>query len=369
MKDKLKESFEWIDLENPPKDRLLKVIAKTTETTVHPEDPKYPKRLFAEANLIENANMIGLPVGVNHQKLPLYGSYVVDSAYNEAEKQLEALLFVPAEYVKKVAEGKIDHCSVEYAWRSDKKTKEGTKFEGLNITRIDLVEGLDAGDPKAKAVLFEAKTRTGRMLMEFVKPEKLVEGCVWSTQWDSPEACIAANKDKEDPEAYCMGKVGESKEQAHDCGEDKVWSEEEQKCILKPKAKETGDDASAVAGDTSLIKPAPEACIDGAECKKCGYHWYDNMCHAEPKKVDVEPPANEIEDLKEALRKVLAENKKLKDNFDEREKKAVDEAREKVLKLVEAKIPNAMVESRFNLGARRMCWEIKRVIRTIREEE
>jgi len=196
----MKESFEWLNLEKVdelPKDRLLKVVAKTPTTTVHPEDPNYPVRIFAETQLMRNAaSLVGRPVGLDHAKLPIYGAYAIDSEWNEEEKQLEALLLVPPEYVKKVHDGAISKSSIEYTWRDIEDKPEGKEFIGLSINRIDLLETLKPGDANATVTLFEAKKQLGSVLAEVTLGESFAG-------YRDMEDCIAQNQDKEDPAAYC----------------------------------------------------------------------------------------------------------------------------------------------------------------------
>lgn len=210
--NKLEEmAFDWTKgIEGLPKERLLKVVAKTTAPTIHPEDPYYPIRLFGEEELKQNSrSIIGRPVGVNHEKMPIYGAYGVDSQWNDEEKQLECLLLVPSEYIKKVKEGKIKNASIEYTWRNTKKTEQGTDFEGLAVTRVDLVEGLEPGDPNAIVELFEASEQKGVVLAEVIPPKELGEPC-------SPElrACVDALLAKGTPEdsawAICKSQLGET---------------------------------------------------------------------------------------------------------------------------------------------------------------
>lgn len=328
-----KESFEWIDLKEPPKDRLLKVVAKTTKTTIHPDDPEYPIRLFAEADLIRNANMVGRPVGLNHSKLPIYGSYVVDSEYNEEEKQLEALLFVPVEYVKKVAEGLIDHVSVEYTWRSDKKTPKGTEFTGLNITRVDLIEGLEPGDSNAQVVLFEAKSKRGKIIME-VKKEKFV---------------TAVTKDERESESKGKEQEEPIPTTQEEC-EKKSWYWYEDACHKEPKAEEFKEEQAEPEKDE-------HGCIKDKEV------WDE-----EQKKCVLKSKEPTAEELKEAFKRVVKENAKLKADLDKKLKEAVAEAKEDVLKAIEGKIPNNMITGRFNMGAQRLVCELKKTIRKTREE-
>lgn len=196
------ESFEWAKkIEDLPQGRLLKIVAKTTAPTIHPEDPVFPVREFAETELMKNArSLIGRPIGLNHQTMPIYGAYAVDADWNEAQKQLEAIAFVPEEYIKKVEEGLIKTASIEYTWRDTKQTATGTEFIGLGITRVDLVEGMQAGDPNAIVSLFETVEKRGVILAEIMPPKKLGEPFAGYADF---AACVAANQDKDNPEAYC----------------------------------------------------------------------------------------------------------------------------------------------------------------------
>jgi hypothetical protein len=202
MGKNLAEAFEWSKgIDGLPKNRLLKAVAKTLAPTIHPEDPTFPVRLFAELEMMKNArSLIGRPIGLNHAQMPIYGAYGVDCDWNELQKQLEVILFVPEEYVKKVAEGKIKNVSIEYTWRDTKQTDAGTEFTGLGITRVDLVEGLEAGDPNAIVSLFEATEKRGVVLAEIIPPKKLGEPFAGYTDFAD---CVAKNQDTGNPEAYC----------------------------------------------------------------------------------------------------------------------------------------------------------------------
>lgn len=319
---KLSESFEWVNPKDLPKERLLKVVMKTPETTIHPEDPKYPKRVFKVEELIQNGkSLIGSRVGYNHEGL-IMDSIVVDSEWNKLETQLEGLLYVPPGIITKVRDGQIDQASIEYQWRNEKETEEGVEFEGLHIFRIDLLEGKKPGDKKTSVALFEAEERHGCFLMEMAE-QKLEEGCVWSTQWDSPEACIAANQDKDDPEAYCMAKV-----------EAKTEQDEE---------------------------PTPTTEED---CKAKGWHWYDGACHKEPKPEEpkTEPTA---EELKESLKRVLEENKKLKEDKAKEIEDAQKEFKKKLIEQVSSVIPHNVIVRQSSAGMIRLIQDVRKVLRKV----
>lgn len=380
----LKEAFEWINLAEKgkiPKDRLLKVVAKTPATTIHPEDPNYPIRIFAEAQLMRNAaSLVGRPVGLDHAKYPIYGAYVIDSEWNDIEKQLEALLLVPPSYVKKVENGNIKRSSIEYTWRSTKKSKEGTgkEFVGLSINRIDLLEKLNPGDSDSVVKLFEGKKRVGTMLAE-VTLSKLKEGCVWATKWDSPEACIAANSGKEDPEAYCMAKV-EGKEQAEvpttkeTCeAAGGTWNEETKTCALPAKEQDgvptTKEDCEAAGGTwneeaKSCTLPAKEQEEPETKetCEAKGGKWDEETKTCT---LPVEPTA---EEMKEALQRVSKELRKLKENTQKIIDGAVKKAREEVMVAVEAVIPKNFILNQSTRSLYRLSQEVKKVLRECRGE-
>ncbi len=164
----LKESFDWTPpgLKEVPKVNLLKLVAKTEATTYHPADPDYPVRKFnAEELKLAARTLIGRPVGRNHEAMPISGAYVLDAEYSD--NQVEAVAYVPGEWVDKVRKGLIGKCSIEYTWR-DEKRNGGVEFEGLVFTRLDLLEGAKPGDKKATVTLFEADgdSKTGLLLTE-----------------------------------------------------------------------------------------------------------------------------------------------------------------------------------------------------------
>lgn len=166
----LKESFEWAPpgIESIPKANLLKLIAKTEATTYHPADPNYPVRKFNVEELkLAARTLIGRPVGRNHEAMPIYGAYVLDSEFSKKSNCVESIAYAPTSIVDKVRKGLINQCSIEYTWR-DEKRNGGVEFEGLVFTRLDLLEGLEPGDRKASVTLFEANgpAKTGNLLTE-----------------------------------------------------------------------------------------------------------------------------------------------------------------------------------------------------------
>jgi hypothetical protein len=162
----LKESFEWAG--KPVNSaNLLKLISKTESTTYHPDDPAYPVRIFSEKELeLAARTLIGKPVGRNHESTPIDGAFVLDSEYG-ASKAVESIAIVPDDWVSKVKSGLVKSCSVEYTWRTEKRNEaaKSVEFEGLVFTRVDLLEGLNPGDPKAVVSLFESdNAKTARFI-------------------------------------------------------------------------------------------------------------------------------------------------------------------------------------------------------------
>jgi hypothetical protein len=127
--------------------------------TIHPEDPEYSVRLFSPEELKEAARSLARrPVGLNHETL-INDAFTVDAQWNESTQAIEALLFLPTHFIDMIRAKEIDKVSVEYVWRSEKKTEKGTEFEGLIFDRIDLLYHLNAGDKGTEIRLIESKKR------------------------------------------------------------------------------------------------------------------------------------------------------------------------------------------------------------------
>lgn len=171
----LKESFEWAPpgIAQIPKGNLLKLIAKTEATTYHPQDPEYPVRKFTAKELERAARtLIGRPLGSNHEAMPIYGAYILDSEY--ANEEVQSIAYAPTAWVDKVRAGLIGRCSIEYTWRGEKRNG-GVEFEGLVFTRVDLLEGLKPGDKGSAVTLYEAldkDTHTGAFLTKVIAVEQ-----------------------------------------------------------------------------------------------------------------------------------------------------------------------------------------------------
>ena len=171
------ESFEWARVPEAFKSKVLQLVARTEAITVHPEDTNYPCRKISAKELERAARtLVGKPVGRNHETKPIEGAYVLDSEYND--NRIEALAHVSDVEIAKVRAGKIQKCSIEYTWRNEKKEDNITLFEGVVINRVDLLEGVEAGDPNARVKAYESKPNTE--LIEGIVSifgEKVEEGC------------------------------------------------------------------------------------------------------------------------------------------------------------------------------------------------
>jgi len=142
--------------EDLPKSNLFVVTAKTASPTIHPEDVEGDIiRLFSLTELHESGRSLGRrPINLNHnQKRNIESAFVVDSQYNPTTEAVESLIYVPDLIRDEINSGEIKKPSVEYVWRDIKKTESGSEFVGLIFDKISLLEeswlainGYSAGD-------------------------------------------------------------------------------------------------------------------------------------------------------------------------------------------------------------------------------
>jgi hypothetical protein len=175
----LKETFEWSNETKSalpiPKERLIKLISKTSAPTIHPDDPVYPIRRFNNEELRRAARtLISRPIGLNHDHV-IPNAYVLDSEYSEPERQVESIGVVPQEWLAKIRSGKVRNCSVEYTWRNETRNEadQSVEFEGLVFTRVDLLEGLTPGDKNSTVKLYESglPDKTGMFVADILLTE------------------------------------------------------------------------------------------------------------------------------------------------------------------------------------------------------
>jgi hypothetical protein len=205
--------YGWVRFpENLPRKNLVLSTSKTTKTTIHPSDPNYPVRLFDPKEMHDAARSLAQrPIGLNHIhsktdptvgliELPpidmmITGSkyaFTVDANWNEQEQAIESLLYLPDYIIDEIREGKIEKNSVEYIWRNEIPTPSGIKFEGFIFHRLDLLEGIAAGDsdteliPASQLGLMEGKIGLMEGAVELVQPEKDIKQGIIQQSVDDP---------------------------------------------------------------------------------------------------------------------------------------------------------------------------------------
>ena len=211
MKTLREMAFSWIPKDFKDKGNLIKLIAKTESTTVHPESPNYPVRIFSAEELKRTARtLIDKPVRLNHKSTIPFAK-VIDAEYND--EVIEAYAWVPNEYINKVRDGLIESCSIEFDWRTETKTEAGVEFSGLVMKGVSLIDdqlpkNMKAGDDDAKVTLFEAASKTGAFestieLAEAVDGEEPPDTEEPFAGYADLEACVLDNQGRSDPAGYC----------------------------------------------------------------------------------------------------------------------------------------------------------------------
>ena len=170
-------AYDWSSIPTDlPRENLVLITAKTTNPTIHFNDPKYKIRKFTPTELKEAARSLAKrPVGLNHTLQPIPNAFTVDSQWNESTQAVEALLFLPTPYINLIKEREATNpikFSIEYTWRNEKREGDEVEFEGLIFDRVDLLDGLSAGDKNTSYKLIESDSRRGLMEAEVVPPER-----------------------------------------------------------------------------------------------------------------------------------------------------------------------------------------------------
>ena len=151
---KQNESAKWFgDIEHKKDTRnLIRGKALHPMRTVHPEE--WPQiREYLEEELSKSAStLVGKPLILDHHR-PLRGE-VVNAEYKDGAIQYVAKLDDSA-ILKKVAEGKIRHCSVEFEWTSLERVN-GFSPRNITFTGLSLLENYEPGDPETTVEVWEA---------------------------------------------------------------------------------------------------------------------------------------------------------------------------------------------------------------------
>lgn len=149
---KNKESFNWFgEIRDTPGVRnLIRGKALHPIRTFHPEE--WPQvREYLEEELKKSApTLTGKPLFLDHF-FPLRGG-VLGAEYNDGAIEYVAKLDDP-EIVDKIKNGRIQHCSVEFEWKSLEQI-DGIAPRGLNFTGLSLLESFEPGDPKTTVELW-----------------------------------------------------------------------------------------------------------------------------------------------------------------------------------------------------------------------
>ncbi len=170
-------SYSWAKVpEDLPRSNLVLITAKTPASTYHPTDPKYRIRRIAPTELeAAGRSLAQRPVGESHAPQPINGAFVVDSQYNPITQSVEALVYLPTEYIMWIksqeARGKKVEWSVEYTFRDAKFLGNGVvEFSGVVFNRVDILKDLApnqvAGDKNTDTQLVDDYLKTNRGLME-----------------------------------------------------------------------------------------------------------------------------------------------------------------------------------------------------------
>lgn len=335
----LKESaYDWAIIpDDLPKENLILITAKTTHSTFHYTDPKYKIRKFTPQELKEAARSLAKrPSGRNHRELILLNpneqtitgnkyAFTVDAQWNESTQAVEALVFYPIQIAQLVRQRQnTDNpvkFSVEYTWRDEKREGDEVEFIGLIFDRVDLLDGLSAGDKFTSSRLVEGQERKGLMEAEFIQDELVTDSVEdpslnffkeleesatsFLDRLGEPFAgykdfddCKAKNQDKKDPAAYC----GYIKHQIEDKGKegilvfktpkDTVTREDEKKA---DKEFEEGTDKGKEASALSKIPEISvrEANLTGRKEPQIPEAPVNTMTTEEPSKL---PVATDISD-------------------------------------------------------------------------
>lgn len=209
-------AYSWAVLpENLPKENLVLITAKTTAPTKH-TDTKWHKRKFSTQELHEAARSLGYrPINDTHRKEDIKDALVIDAQWNETTQSVEALIYLPNNYIdfikREKALGRDVKYSVEYSWRDEKydAKDDSTEFVGLIFRKIAIIvpehlpEGFTVGDVATTSTLAEDYFNK-RGLMEMAQVEgkeeskidfnKTIEGLNLARETALKEKTVAEEK-------------------------------------------------------------------------------------------------------------------------------------------------------------------------------
>ena len=354
-------AFDWVPKSYLETGNLVKLVAKTTADTIHPGDKLGRVRKFpAEELKLAARSLINRPVNVNHNKKSIEGAWVIDSEYND--EQIESVAYVPNTYIDKIKRGEIKNCSIEFGWRNENVEGDNITFDGLFLKGIALLDetllkpGARAGDPNSVVALFE-KTNNFLAEMTLIEQEEPVEEPVTVSGYDSMEQCLEANKDEEDPVAFCNALIVKEIEQGvpktdteRACAHYNITPEEyeanpEKYPLPVPGTKRAGEPFAGYADMEACIADNSDKADPAAYCAVI-------MAQAEDSK--------KLAAIEEAFTRVQTENESLRTNVESKTNEAKKEAKEQLKAEISSKIPLDL--HRPDIRTRRLLADLKEII-------
>jgi len=144
------ESFSWVGYIKPF-GSLIRGKALHPLKTVHPDE--WPSvRVYLEEELQKSAHTLAAkPLLIDHAR-PLSGE-VLGAEYDEGAIEYVAKLD-DQNVLKKIRDGKIRHCSVEFEWKSLENVN-GVAPRGISFTALSLLENFPPGDPLSSVEVWE----------------------------------------------------------------------------------------------------------------------------------------------------------------------------------------------------------------------
>ncbi|MCW4016821.1 MAG: hypothetical protein NWF06_10660 [Candidatus Bathyarchaeota archaeon] len=149
-----KESFNWTGtIKNIPQTgNLIRGKALHPIRTVHPQE--WPQiREYLKEELEKSAHTLAGTHLILDHKTPINGR-VLGAEYEDGAIEYVAQLDDP-DITKQIEDGTIQHCSVEFEWKTLEKLN-GHAPRGIKFTGLSLLKDYQPGDPQTTVELWEA---------------------------------------------------------------------------------------------------------------------------------------------------------------------------------------------------------------------
>ena len=240
MSQELSESFEWAHPHIEEYKQLAGGAKLYRVRAIHVTMTGNRRRYTLEELRLAGRSLTERPININHKfRLPYPENRTLDSEFNEGERWVETITQVSDPMLNKlIAERKVRHVSIDGRAR-DHREVDGIEPIGVAFTGLAFVTDSEIpGDPLTTVELMETVQEVElKEIMSFGEP---------FAGYKDFAHCVAENRDKEDPEAYCasiMRKVegetvhsdaGEAGSQK--LGEEKEMTDEKSKVETPPPA-------------------------------------------------------------------------------------------------------------------------------------